>query len=243
MRRGSVYRRGVVMTFRNVSAVRTLAKGLIGRASAPAMNLTRFLHSPLGLGAVVLSAIAAVLLIGFLLRNPELTPGRKVLLFLTLFVLPTLAAMLGNAHNMGTTKTVTLCGSCHVMTSYVEDVKNHESTSLAAIHAQLPVFEEEACYTCHADYGMVGGVTTKIGGMHHVWDFYSDDWSRPGHRAPALYKPYDMSRCLRCHEPLRPSSPLEHKVHADKIRTNQISCSSGGCHGPPHPPWVQQVPK
>jgi cytochrome c-type protein NapC len=205
------------------------------------MNLARLIDAPAGAAAVVLSLIAAALVIGFLVRSPELTPGRKLLLGLALFVLPTMAAMLGNVHNIETTKTVEFCGSCHVMTSYVEDVKSADSRSLASLHARLPVFEGEACYICHADYGMFGGVTTKIGGLHHVVDFHSNDWSTPGHRPPALYKPYDMSRCLRCHDPLRAGAPLEHRVHAQKLQDRTISCSATGCHGPPHPPWKQQV--
>ena len=205
------------------------------------MNLARYLEAPVGALAIVLSLVAAALVIGFLIRAPEMTPGRKLLLALALFVLPTMAAMSGNAHNIETTKSVEFCGSCHVMTSYVEDVRSPESESLASLHGRLPVFQEEACYTCHADYGMFGGVTTKIGGLHHVIDFYSDDWSKPGHRAPALYKPYDPRRCLSCHAPLRSGAPLEHRVHAEKIEKLEISCSASGCHGPPHPAWVQQV--
>jgi cytochrome c-type protein NapC len=148
--------------------------------------------------------------------------------------------MLGNAHNMETTKKVAFCGSCHVMTSYVQDVHDKRSESLASLHGRLPVFHDDACYACHADYGMYGGVTTKINGLHHVVAFYGDDWTAPDHRPPAMFEPYDMRRCLECHDPLRAGAPLEHRVHAEKIQQRAISCSALGCHGPPHPPWVQQ---
>ncbi len=207
--------------------------------TAPPMSLHRLLEAPLGAAAIAVGLVAAALIIGFLVRKPELTPGRKLLLGIALFVLPTLTALLGNVHNMATTKRVEFCGSCHVMTSYVEDVHDKKSESLASLHGRLPSFHDEACYQCHSDYGMYGGVTTKIGGMHHVIAFYGDDWTTPNHRPPKLYKPYDMRRCLECHDPLRSGAPLQHRVHADKIEQQAISCSAAGCHGPPHPPWVQ----
>jgi cytochrome c-type protein NapC len=193
----------------------------------------------LGIAALGLGAIAAAVVIGFLTRAPKLTASLKLVLFLALFVLPTGSAFMGNASNMEASKNVEFCNGCHVMNSYVDDVRDPNSTSLASLHGRLEIFRDEACYECHADYGMFGGVTTKIGGMHHVEAFYTDDWSAPGHRAPALYKPYDMRRCLSCHDPLRKGAPLEHQVHAEKIKTMTISCSAEGCHGHPHPPWKQ----
>lgn len=193
----------------------------------------------LGVGALGLSAISAIVIVVYLLRAPPLTSALKIILGGALFLLPSGVALLGNVENLETTKKVAFCGSCHVMTSYVEDVRDPSSKSLASAHGRLEIFREEACYTCHADYGMYGGVTTKIGGMHHVVAFYSDDWSEPGHRPPALYKPYDTRRCTTCHDPLRADAPLEHRVHGEKIKTEEVSCSAKGCHGPPHPAWAQ----
>lgn len=197
----------------------------------------------LGLTALGLSAISATLILGFLYRAPPLTGAVKLLLLFALLVLPAAAAVLGNASNLETTKSVEFCGQCHVMTSYVNNVHDKTATNLAARHGALPEYGGEACYGCHSDYGMFGGVTTKLGGMRHVWEFYTDDWTRPGHPPPELYKPYDTRRCEQCHAPLRPGAPLEHRVHAAKIQDHSVSCAATGCHGPPHPPWVQQVKK
>ncbi len=195
----------------------------------------------LGMIALGLSAISAALILGFLFRAPPLTGAVKLLLLFALFVVPTAAAILGNVSNLETTKSVEFCGQCHVMTSYVNNVHDKSAMNLAALHGRVPEYGGEACYGCHSDYGMFGGVTTKLGGMRHVWEFYTDDWTRPGHEPPKLYKPYDTRRCLSCHDPLRPNAPLEHRVHAAKIEEHSISCAAKGCHGPPHPPWVQQV--
>ena len=193
----------------------------------------------LGVGALALAAVSAAVVIGYLIRRPPLTGPVKLMLGFGLFLVPSTSALLGNAANLEKTKTVEFCGSCHVMDSYVNDARNPESTSLAATHARLAAFRETACYTCHADYGMIGGVTTKINGMHHVVAFYGDDWTRPGHEPPKLYKPFDTRTCETCHAPLRPGAPLEHQVHAEKLKTREVSCSAQGCHGPPHPAWVQ----
>jgi cytochrome c-type protein NapC len=197
--------------------------------------------SLLGIVALAIGAIAAALVLGFLLKQPKLTAPLKLLLLFGLFVLPTSSAFLGNASNMEASKSVEFCGGCHVMTSYVNDVKDPNSTTLAALHGRIKSFGAEACYGCHADYGMFGGVTTKLGGMHHVIDFYSDDWAAPGHRPPALYKPYDTGRCMNCHDPMRKGTPLEHQVHAEQIKSHEIKCTDSGCHGSPHPKWEQQV--
>lgn len=200
------------------------------------------MHIPfLGVGALALSALSAILIIGFLIRRPPLTTNTKLGLGVAMFILPSGVALLGNVHNMQTTMHVEFCNSCHVMHSFVNDARNAESPSLAALHAKLEVFKDDACYNCHADYGMYGGVTTKIGGMHHVLAFYGDDWAQPGHRPPKMFKPYDTRRCTSCHDPLRAGAPLEHRIHADKIKSREVSCTSKGCHGPPHPAWVQET--
>lgn len=179
------------------------------------------------------------MIVGYLVRSPPLTPSVKLILLFGLFVLPTSASFVGNAANLETTKSLSFCGSCHVMAFYVDDVRDPDSQSLAAAHARLEVFRDEACYACHSDYGMFSGVTTKIGGMRHVLEFYTDDWSEPGHPPPALYEPYDGRKCQACHHLKHPGAPLEHRVHEEKIASREISCVAAGCHGPPHPPWRQ----
>ncbi len=193
----------------------------------------------LGLGSLGMGAIAAVLVLGFLVRAPQLNASLKLLLLFGLFVLPTSSAVMGNVANMEASKSVEFCNDCHVMNSYVDDVRDPNSPSLASLHGRLESFKDDACYNCHADYGMFGGVTTKIGGMHHVVAFYSDDWTTPGHRPPKLFKPYDTRRCTSCHDPLRKGAPLEHRVHEEKLKKREITCTASGCHGRPHPDWKQ----
>lgn len=189
----------------------------------------------LGLAALGCVTAAAAILVGYLVRRPPLTPGIKLLLFFGLGVFPIGTALTGNVANFQVTQQRTFCGSCHVMDPHALDAADPNSQSLAALHSRLPHFGGQSCYVCHADYGMFGTITTKIGGMHHVWDFYTQDWDAPGHRPPQLYKPYDSAACLQCHVPMREPVPLAHLVHKDVIESGEVTCARSGCHGPPHP--------
>jgi cytochrome c-type protein NapC len=186
--------------------------------------------------AVVCGVSAAVILVVYLVRRPPLRPATKVWLFLGLGPLPIGAAMSANTVDFERTKDREFCGSCHVMHPYTNDAANRGSRTLAAAHSQSPYFGHESCYICHADYGMFGAVTTKIGGMHHVWDFYTKDWDGPNSRKPALYEPYDPATCQQCHPTSAApfQSRLEHRVHAGAVSRGDASCISDGCHGPAH---------
>jgi cytochrome c-type protein NapC len=149
---------------------------------------------------------------------------------------PIAAAMSANAVNYEQTKARRFCGSCHLMHPYTNDAANARSKTLAAAHSQNPMFGHESCYLCHADYGMFGAVTTKIGGMHHVWDFYTIDWEAPDARKPRLYKPYSTVTCTQCHSPKAAAfqSTLAHRVHEGAMGRGVADCVSSGCHGPAH---------
>lgn len=185
-------------------------------------------------GAIACAAASGVVLLGYLIRRPPLNRTTRVWLFVGLGPLPIAAAMAGNVSNLEVTKKREFCGSCHVMVPYTDDAASPHSQGLAAKHSKNAWFGDESCYTCHADYGMFGLVVTKIGGMHHVWDYYTGDWDAPGHRPPQLYKPYDSKACKQCHAQSGPREPLEHKVHRAGIESGAVGCGKVGCHGPPH---------
>jgi len=189
----------------------------------------------LALLSLACSAGAALILVAYLWRKPKMGKSVKRWLFLGLGPLPIAAAVAGNVSNFELTKERRFCGSCHVMESYTKDAADLSSTTLASAHSRSPWFGDQSCYVCHADYGMFGTVTTKIGGLHHVWDFYTDDWSKPGHRPPKLYKPFSTQSCRQCHPQTSATVPLEHKVHGAAIDEGRVGCTSAGCHYPVHP--------
>jgi cytochrome c-type protein NapC len=184
-------------------------------------------------GALASAALAAAILVTWLVRRPALRSGAKLWLFFGLGPLPIATALMGNLASFEVMKERRFCGSCHVMGPFVRDAEDPASGSLAAVHSRNGWFGGESCYVCHADYGMFGMATTKLGGLRHVWDFYTKDWDSGAQ--PELYKPYDNHTCMRCHPQSGPRRPLAHEVHARMMGEGQVSCAAKGCHGPPHP--------
>src|SRR5262245_34253056 len=115
--------------------------------------------------AIASGALAAIILVTYLVRRPHLGRGTKLWLFFGLGPLPIASALTGNLANLEVSKERKFCGSCHVMTPYIEDAQNPASQSLAAIHSRNAWFGDQSCYVCHADYGMFGTAATKIGGL------------------------------------------------------------------------------
>jgi nitrate/TMAO reductase-like tetraheme cytochrome c subunit len=206
----------------------------------PGRDLTVIANHPLTLIALVCAALAATILVVFLVRRPPLVGSTKLWLLLGLGVFPLGVAMAGNVEGFHATKQRQFCGSCHVMIPHASDSDNLASSSLASRHARNPFFGEENCYVCHADYGMFGTVLTKLGGMRHVYEYvmhYRNVSLETAKETIHLYKPYSNANCMQCH-----TTSLElwtkvpdHKSSLADVRENRVSCASAGCHGYAHP--------
>jgi nitrate/TMAO reductase-like tetraheme cytochrome c subunit len=198
------------------------------------------LNPLLAWSAIACAASAAAILIWFLFRRPQLTAQTRALLLLGFGVFPIGAALITNVADFEHTKTRAFCGSCHVMTPFTDDAGDPESTTLAAIHGRNEHFGGENCYTCHQDYGMYGTVATKIGGMRHVWLYYTEfhdmtfEEARPHLR---IRVPFPNANCMSCHTTTTPlwNEVPEHASLGDATRDGSVSCVSAGCHGRPHP--------
>ena len=198
------------------------------------------ISSPLVVMALGFAALAAAIQIWFLVRRPALAWPTKVLLLFGLGAFPIATAGTGNLAGFQHTKTRTFCGGCHVMEPFTNDAADPASNTLAARHSRNPSFGPESCYTCHADYGMFGAVTTKINGLHHVYEYYTHYRSLSIPEALPrihLYEPYPNENCMHCHSTRVPSWGLvaEHAALIDEVRSGEVSCASEGCHGPIHP--------
>lgn len=196
---------------------------------------------PFILAALGGAALAAIVLVWFLIRRPAITRSVKVLLLFGIGILPIGTAMTGNIAGYHATMTRKFCSaSCHVMVPYTQDSDDPNSLSLAARHGRNAAFGAENCYTCHEDYGMFGTITTKIGGMRHVYEYALHYHDMPIAQSLAviqLRRPFSNVTCMRCHST---QNPLWLKVgdHASllpKLRDDTVSCASAGCHGPAHP--------
>lgn len=195
----------------------------------------------LATAAIVCVAMAAAILIWYLVRRPRLGRGVRVVLLFGFGILPIGAALSANVATYEHTKKRGFCGSCHVMEPYTNDSNDTDSDTLAARHARNPYFGGENCYTCHADYGMYGTVLTKVAGMGHVWQYYGAGWNDytidEALERIHINKPYPNENCMQCHT-TRATIWNENENHAaviDDVRANKISCASEGCHGPAHP--------
>lgn len=197
--------------------------------------------SPFGFVALACAALAAVILLFYLVRRPALDLRMKLWLALGLGVLPALSAAASTAVGMEATTSRDFCGSCHVMEAHYDDAANPTAQSLAARHSRNPFFGEHSCYVCHADYGMYGYVLTKAGGMRHVYEYYLGGYGdltlEEAVRTIHLVKPYDNLNCRQCH-----TTSLhdwrrvpDHESLAAELADNRVSCASAGCHGYAHP--------
>lgn len=190
--------------------------------------------------ALVLAALAAVLLIWFLVAKPALTGAVKIVLLLAVGALPIAAAVSGNVAGFEHTTTTEFCGSCHVMEPYAKSSRDLESGGLAAIHGQNEEFGGSNCYACHKDYDMFGAITTKIGGFNHMRAYYGEYWRTPLEEALPefeIYEPYPNENCMYCHSTELPSfeETPDHAALMDEVRAGEVSCVGSGCHGPAHP--------
>jgi nitrate/TMAO reductase-like tetraheme cytochrome c subunit len=158
--------------------------------------------------------------------------GEKLLLLLVLGVAPALVTLATFALSFQRAEHVTFCADCHTMTPWIADLENPKSKSLAAMHFGNRWILNDQCYTCHADYGFLGPIRTKLESMGHVARYYGF-MKMP--KQITLYRPFPNSNCLQCHGPAAnfQNNPA-HVAVMKPILANQLSCVT--CHQPIHTP-------
>jgi len=184
----------------------------------------------------VLLALALALLVAF---RPELTRARggKMLAFITLFILPALAIWVGFNVQMNRSESTQFCLSCHVMSSHGKSLYVDDPSFVPAVHFQNRfVPRGHACYTCHTDYAMFGGLRAKLGGLHHLYVQYLGTVPKP--EDIKLYHPYNNRECLHCHAGTRrfDEATEHHKTPGmlAEIYSGKLSCLSSHCHDTIH---------
>ena len=174
-------------------------------------------------------AVAALVLIAVVVRRPEAaaTLGGRIAAFAALFALPGLVLLGGAVRHYEQAKTTTFCLSCHGMEPWRQSLLIDDPRFLPAAHYQnrrIPV--DRACYTCHTNYTMFGGVDDKVPHVPHaVWGTVSDPVE--------LYEPFENRACLACHQGGR--SYEEQAAHARflaDLREGTRSCVM--CHNLVH---------
>jgi nitrate/TMAO reductase-like tetraheme cytochrome c subunit len=194
----------------------------------------------MGALAIGSALIAAAILLHHLFAKPKLLATTRLKLLLGLAVFPFIAAVSTTASGMERTTEREFCGSCHVMETHLSDLVDPNSPSLASRHSRNHQMGPHACYTCHADYGMLGYPMTKLTGMSHVYYYYLGgykNWSLERfHAEVRIAKPFPNANCQQCHSGTLSSfaNVKEHLGLQEELQANKVSCASAGCHGVAH---------
>jgi cytochrome c-type protein NapC len=182
-----------------------------------------------------LFAISAVL-IAIVVVRPSLTVSRegKIIAFVAFCVLPIVCASMAASEHLERSERTTFCLSCHIMESHGKSLYVDDPSYLAAAHFQNHrVPADQACYTCHTDYGLYGGVRAKIGGLRHIYVQYFG--TPPSPEKIKLYSPYNNRECLHCHLGARSfESNAVHTAIMSSLTRNEMSCVTSGCHDTVH---------
>jgi nitrate/TMAO reductase-like tetraheme cytochrome c subunit len=161
-----------------------------------------------------------------------LSTREKLLFLIVLGLAPALVTLATFGLSFQRAEQVRFCADCHTMTPWVDDLHNPVSKSLAAMHYKNRWILNDQCYTCHADYGFLGPIRTKLGSLWHVATYYGF-MKMP--QQIKLYKPFPNINCLQCHGPagnFRRNSA--HMAVMTPLLANQLSCVT--CHQPIHTP-------
>jgi len=184
----------------------------------------------LGIGFAILDLLILVAAFRSHRRTGE-SPASKQLLFVAIAVLPVGVVFFSYFHGLEASKKVGACGACHVMTPFVNDLRNPKSDTLAAVHFKNRYIQENHCYTCHSDYGMFGTVHAKWEGLGHIYRYTTGRYTMP----IRINNPYSNLRCLNCHGTSQKFlDPAKHpKEDLPAMFSGKTSCID--CHGPAHP--------
>ncbi len=177
---------------------------------------------------VALFVLSAGLILLLVLR-PALTANNngKILAFVALFALPVLCSFVGTSQEMDRSKQTTFCLSCHIMEPYGRSLHVDDAKYVPAAHFQnhrIPT--EQACYTCHEDYVLYGGIRAKWRGLHHVYVQYLGTPMNLRFSSMCPTTIGNVCTAILARDRFE-ASPTHTALHADLV-SNQMSCLTSG---------------
>src|SRR5215831_16842746 len=129
-------------------------------------------------------------------RRGGAEPVPWVLLGVGVGAVPLLSGPIGMAISLTHSETVEFCASCHrPMQSYVDDMRDPRSESLAAVHYRNRYILDNQCYVCHTTSGVMGTVHAKIEGVIDLYKYYTGTFRTP----IVMRRAYANTFCLKCH--------------------------------------------
>jgi cytochrome c-type protein NapC len=192
---------------------------------------------PLSIILVLIGLSLALALFAGFRRGISQSREGKMLAFVALLVLPVISVWGGFEQHLDQATSTQFCLSCHVMEGYGKSLHYDDKSYIPAVHFQNNLVpREHACYTCHTDYAMFGGVKAKFGGLRHIYVQYFGTIPKP--EDIKLYKPFPNDTCLHCHLGSRKFEEVNgHHKEPDmlqKVKASQLSCTSSKCHDTIH---------
>ncbi len=182
--------------------------------------------------AVAALIVLAIALIAVVALRPNLTAakGGKVLAFLAFFLLPVLGTVFALEAHVERSKSTAFCLSCHIMEPYGKSLRIDSTDFVPATHFQnRRIPRDQACYTCHTNYAMFGGMKAKIRGLRHLYVNYLGTVPKK----IELYEPFLNRECLHCHAGARAYEESEgHDGQLEDLAAEKTSCIE--CHSDIH---------
>jgi cytochrome c-type protein NapC len=179
--------------------------------------------------SVAATLVGVLLALRFVVRPARTRQAGGALVAVVAFVaVPGLLLTVGAERHLALSKSTAFCLSCHEMHPYGASLLQPDR--LAHAHwAGRFVPREAACYTCHTEYTLYGGLRAKLKGLQHLWVHFFGAQPDP----IALYTPYSNRECLHCHEGAKSFEEAEgHLDQLEAFRAGTKTCMK--CHGPSH---------
>ncbi len=180
---------------------------------------------------VALAIIGAAVVIYSLLKykGAAVGPVSWVLLIVGAVAAPLLITGGGTVLVFERAERVEFCASCHLtMKSFVDDMKDSKSHSLAALHFKNRYIPDNQCYNCHTSYGLFGTVEAKKQGLYDVFRYYT----RTFHLPIMMRQPYPNNDCLKCHAG-SVKWIASHGDYKDALFSGEATCMQ--CHADSNP--------
>ena len=155
-------------------------------------------------------------------------------------LLPLLSGSFGMVYVLERSTKSEFCGTCHkVMKTYLDDMTNPASGSLAAVHFKNRYIPSDQCYECHTAYGLRGMIQAKAQGITDVYRYYTHSFRVP----ITMRHPYRNEYCLKCHGgAVKFLAIKDHVKNQASLFSEKRTCMD--CHGeaaPAHDLTTMQV--
>lgn len=200
----------------------------------PGMKLISYV----GLILWLLTLILIVYKLAFIGRDHGVGVTTRWIFLIVFLILSPLVYFISFGIAIEKAKPVEFCNSCHVMNSHVDDMKDPDSESIAALHYKYRWISDVQCYTCHSDYGLYGAAGAKLAGLRHILAYYVVGYPN----VLEIRGTYNNERCLFCHAPVESYQDIEeHQEYAAEIKSSKQSCFGADCHVSPHPDETKEI--